>query len=324
MHFINLIKMIYQSFFNNFNHDNNSNFFEEEGLNPFELNFLNDHQENDNSFEVQPLNEEGEQKENLNEQQEQELCFDDSINPYNPLNLSDNEMGEQFKYEEMVLDEEERSQINEEIIPEIKVKEKREKIFEITKEKKDGKNLPKYPRIDDCKILFRTKINKQYIKNLNEAIKESDLPKVLKKIIHTPSYKKFTQKVKCESNLNDLQKTMFDILTINKEAEKNPRQNHENIQCILNYHMNNPTERVETIIQLIQMKYQEVIEMFYDSNEFNEFKEDEQVKYYNEEVKRQKKIDLFQRNGLITLFKSYYQKGEKDEKMVGRKRNASH
>ena len=82
----------------------------------------------------------------------------------------------------------------------------KEKIFEISKVKKTKKKLPKYPRIDDGKIYFRVKINKWFIKSLNDKIHKSDLSKELKKVIHSPNYQKFTEKVTAKSTYKDLEK----------------------------------------------------------------------------------------------------------------------
>ena len=100
--------------------------------------------------------------------------------------INDDEIEQNFLMPEMVLDEdkEPKEDINEGI-QEIKKNEKKyEKIFEITKVIKKKNKLPKYPRIDDYKILWRAKINKWHKSILNNEIKESDLPESLKKNIY--------------------------------------------------------------------------------------------------------------------------------------------
>ena len=193
------------------------------------------------------------------------------------------------------------------IIPDIKINEK---IFDIIKVNKNNPKAPKYLRIDDYKILWRTKINKFYIRILNDAIKQSDLPSEYKKIIHSPSYKKFTEVVKSYSAYKDLQRSMKDILCIGKETQKNQIQNYTNIRNIEIVYENNHTPTIGKIVGLLRMSYEEVIRMYYDTKMYKEIMHDDKARANDEELIRQKGITLFDEYGLITLFKSYFE--EKD------------
>ena len=153
------------------------------------------------------------------------------------------------------------------IIPDIKINEK---IFDIVKVNKNNPKAPKYLRIDDYKILWRTKINKFYIRILNDAIKQSDLPSEYKKIIHSPSYKKFTEVVKSYSAYKDLQRSMKDILCIGKETQKNQIQNYTNIRNIEIVYENNHTPTIGKIVGLLRMSYEEVIRMYYDTKMYTQ------------------------------------------------------
>ena len=299
----------------------------ESSLNPFELNFKDDKDDYYAPPEAPFLNKEEEFGEALKPMHNDEE--DQNIMPrINDCKFQVDEMGEEYKLLEMVLDEENSNIIEEgnEEIQKLNVIEggqsskKKEIIFEITKAKKSKRGVPQYARIDDCKIFCRAKINKWYIPSLNKAIKESDLPKELKKIIHSPCYKKFTQVVTCQTNYNDLQKTMATILCIGKETNDKQRQNYENIQAIFSNYQRNPTGSVEKIILLLNMPYEKAIERFYESDEFKEFKKDERALFYDKEVVRQKKISIFEDKGLIRLFKSYFHEEGKDKKMIGKKR----
>jgi hypothetical protein len=254
---------------------------------------------------------------------EEDLNMNEIAPLKNDFRYNDSEMDKEFK-NEMELDED-KNQLNEvnDEIPEIGLnddKPRQEMIFEITKVNKSKKGLPKYPRIDDCKIFWRAKVNKWYIATINNAISDSYLPKALKKIIHSPSYKKFTQVVTCQANFDDLQKSMSTILCIGKETNKNQRQNHDNIQSILTHYKANPSRSVEKIIMLFKMTYEEVIERFYESKEFIELKSDDGAMFYDEELQRQKGISILEEKGLIKLFKSYFTPDGEKVKMVGRKR----
>ena len=203
------------------------------------------------------------------------------------------------------------------IIPDIKINEK---IFDIVKVNKNNRKAPKYLRIDDYKILWRTKINKFYIRMLNDAIKQSDLPSEYKKIIHSPSYKKFTEVVKSYSAYKDLQRSMKDILCIGKETQKNQIQNYTNIRNIEIVYENNHTPTIGKIVGLLRMSYEEVIRMYYDTKMYKEIIHDDKARANDEELIRQKGITLFDEYGLITLFKSYFEEKDQDKKMIGKKR----
>ena len=203
------------------------------------------------------------------------------------------------------------------IIPDIKINEK---IFDIIKVNKHNRKAPKYLRIDDYKILWRTKINKFYIRILNDSIKQSDLPSEYKKIIHSPSYKKFTEVVKSYSAYKDLQRSMKDILCIGKETQKNQIQNYTNIRNIEIVYENNHTPTIGKIIGLLRMSYEEVIRMYYDTKMYKEIIHDDKARANDEELIRQKGITLFDEYGLITLFKSYFEEKDQDQKMIGKKR----
>ena len=203
------------------------------------------------------------------------------------------------------------------IIPDIKINEK---IFDIIKVNQNIPKAPKYLRIDDYKILWRTKINKFYIRMLNDAIKQSDLPSEYKKIIHSPSYKKFTEVVKSYSAYKDLQRSMKDILCIGKETQKNQIQNYTNIRNIEIVYENNHTPTIGKIVGLLRMSYEEVIRMYYDTKMYKEIIHDDKARENDEELIRQKGITLYDEYGLITLFKSYFEEKDQDKKMIGKKR----
>ena len=130
----------------------------------------------------------------------------------------------------------------------------------------------------------------------------------------------FTQKVTRQTNFDDLQKSMKTILCIGKETNKNQRKNHDNIESIQTHFQKKPSKSVEKIILLFKMTYEEAIEMFYESKEFIELKKDEEAIYYDEELKRQKGISIFEEKGLIRLLKSYFTPDGKKVKVTRKKR----
>jgi len=236
-----------------------------------------------------------------------------------PFKLDEEGMESEFVMD-LNEDDEHSNAINESfkgIIPDIKINEK---IFDIIKVNQNNPKAPKYLRIDDYKILWRTKINKFYIRMLNDAIKQSDLPSEYKKIIHSPSYKKFTEVVKSYSAYKDLQRSMKDILCIGKETQKNQIKNYTNIRNIEIVYENNHTPTIGKIVGLLRMSYEEVIRMYYDTKMYKEIIHDDKARANDEELIRQKGITLFDEYGLITLFKSYFEEKDQDKKMIGKKR----
>jgi hypothetical protein len=150
---------------------------------------------------------------------------------------------------------------------------------------------------------WRTTVNKYFIKKINKVIQDSDLPKELKRIIHTPNFEKFTEKSKKSKVLEELDKLMKDILSLVKPGQIKAKDNEKNIKKIEDFYEENPSESVKKIITLFNKTYRETIEMFYspDGKEyFNEFKEQNQQE--DEKFKDNRGYSLFETNALIRYF----------------------
>ena len=113
---------------------------------------------------------------------------------------------------------------------------------------------------------------------------------------------------------------MSAILCLGKEEDNKRKENYENIEAIKNFYKENPKKNVGKIIKLLDMTYEEVIEKFYESKEFDELKRDEVAIFYDEELVKQKNMSLFEKNGLIQLFKSYFAPQAKNETMLRKRR----
>ena len=163
----------------------------------------------------------------------------------------------------------------------------------------------------------RTTVNKYFIKEINKVIQDSDLPKELKRIIHTPNFEIFTEKSKKSKVLEELDKLMKDILSLVKPGQIKAKDNEKNIKKIEDFYEENPSESVKKIITLFNMTYRETIEMFYspDGKEyFNEFKEQNQKE--DEKFKDNKGYSLFETNALIR----YFEGSKKNDNLLGKKR----
>jgi len=296
--------------------------FDEIELNLYEMTFDDPHFEDFLDAKFKQI--EKEYNEILNPEPNYKKDFDMNESKPSGFKLNDSGIDKEFKEPEIIPDENENhlNEFNEKFqqIGANADLQTKEKISEITKVKKRKKRLPKSPRIDAFKKFLRAKVNKWYIPTINNAIKESDLPKDLKKKIYRPCNMEFTQKVTCQTNFDDLQKSMKTILCIGKETKKYQRKNYDNIQSILTRFQKKPSKSVEKIIMLFQMTYEEAIEMFYESKEFMELKNDDTAMKYDEMLKSQKGISIFEEKGLVRVFKSYFTPEGEKVKVTRKKR----
>lgn len=164
---------------------------------------------------------------------------------------------------------------------------------------------------------WRTTVNNYFIKKINKVIQDSDLPKELKRIIHTPNFELFTEKSKKSKVLEELDKLMKDILSLVKPGQIKAKDNEKNIKKIEDFYEENPSESVKKIITLFNKTYRETIEMFYspDGKEyFNEFKEQNQKE--DEKFKDNRGYSLFETNALIR----YFEGSKKNDNLLGKKR----
>lgn len=181
-----------------------------------------------------------------------------------------------------------------------------------------GKNQKKnYYNPFNYIIRWRTTVNNYFIKKINKVIQDSDLPKELKRIIHTPNFEIFTEKSKKSKVLEELDKLMKDILSLVKPGQIKAKDNEKNIKKIEDFYEENPSESVKKIITLFNKTYRETIEMFYspDGKEyFNKFKEQNQKE--DEKFKDNRGYSLFETNALIR----YFERSKKNDNLLGKKR----
>ena len=173
---------------------------------------------------------------------------------------------------------------------------------------KDSK--AKYFRVDSAKKHFKVAISRFATKKLNSLIKESHLPKRLKKKIHLPHNKLFTSNPKEYDNFQFLSLEWKEILILGNTGQNLQGNNKAKISEILNYKKN--PEKTKEIIEFLSLKYEDIIKLFYESKEFQKFKEDETTKFYEEGIQKEKNISLLKDNGLIKLFKMTNKKRKRE------------
>lgn len=175
-------------------------------------------------------------------------------------------------------------------------------------DKNKSSGLPSYFRMDMAKKYYKTKISKYATDELNEYIKNSKLPFKLKKKIHLPNSKLFTSKVTEKINYNSLNYSMREIFTIGKEKDQLQKKNFVYFSQIDEYIRNltdeQMSENILNIKNFLDMNYEDLIRMFYDSKKFLKFKNYELTKFYDNGVLSQDGFKLSEGYGLIKLFKT--------------------
>ena len=166
------------------------------------------------------------------------------------------------------------------------ISKKRKTIFK-TKEIKKGQINYEY-KLGNYIIRCITAVNQFIIKKINKKIEKNTSLKGMK--LHTPSYESFSEKLIIKENRSEyLNKTMKVIL---KEKEiKKQKENSTIIELI-------EKENDEELNRLLHLNYKDVIEKFYDSNDFEIFKFNREIQFYDQMFKRRHK-SIFEKYGLI-------------------------
>ena len=174
------------------------------------------------------------------------------------------------------------------------------------------KKLPEYWRFDATKKHWKSKISQFCEERLNKLIKGSDLPEALKIPIHKPNSLSFTANVKAKDNFGFLSESLKDIFSIGKDTEDLQKQNYDAFTKIFNYFTiignDHLPESLQKLKDFLEMSYEDLIKMFYDSDDFITFKEDYMTKYHDEGTKDQEGFSLLEDYGLIKVFKTLKKK----------------
>ena len=166
------------------------------------------------------------------------------------------------------------------------ISKKRKTIFK-TKKIKKGQINCEY-KLGNYIIRCITAVNQFIIKKINKKIEKNTSLKGMK--LHTPSYESFSEKLIIKKNRNKYLNTTMKVILKEKEIKKQ-KENSTIIELI-------EKENDEELIQLLNIKYKDVIEEFYDSNDFEIFKFNREIQFYDQMFKRRHK-SIFEKYGLI-------------------------
>ena len=175
-------------------------------------------------------------------------------------------------------------------------------------------SLPAYFRMDMAKKHFKVRISQYATDTLNKLIKESPLSKRKLDNIHLPNSKLFTSKVTECANYNSLNYTIKEIFIIGKDTEELQRNNFKTISQIYKImeKYEKLPENLEKVKDFLEMRYEDLIKMFYDSEEFKTFKDEKKTIFFNDGTKAQEGFTLLEDYGLIKLFKMLKKKRKRN------------
>lgn len=119
-----------------------------------------------------------------------------------------------------------------------------------------------------------------------------------------PSSKEFTSVTKAEKNRAWLKFEIKEIFTIGKESENGSLQ--KNNWKVIERIEDLEDEKSANIKELLDMTFEDfLIQIFFDSDEFKKFCEDEEIKRLDEEFKRQKGYSIREKYAFIKFIKNY-------------------
>ena len=153
-------------------------------------------------------------------------------------------------------------------------------------------------RSDSLLIKFKSFLGKNFIKHINYKLSNMSKRKIK---FFSFNYKKFTLNVTYNQNKIWLNEKVKDLLILGDEP--NQIKNEKSLKSLYN----KKDEVFNEIKNLLELTYKEIIERFYLSKYFEEFKKDKDILLLNENFQRVKNISILDKNGFIDFI--YKEKG---------------
>ena len=190
------------------------------------------------------------------------------------------------------------------------------KVFEINK---IGKNEPPIYRLDYYKKIFIKNFLDFLVKRGKHLIIKCNISEKLQKLnLHKPNYKLYAGNPKEKDNKIFLSKKVKEVfMDYDKNCSKGTGRQKENeklIKIIYGIIKSPNTEEEENLIDFFEMTIEKGIEIYYDSEDFELFKNNETNQEYDKCFFKEKNrnFSLFEKNGFIKLVNMpFYSKNPK-------------
>jgi len=155
-------------------------------------------------------------------------------------------------------------------------------------------------RCDSLLIKFKSFLGKSFIKYINDKLKKSTKRRIK---LFSFNYKKFTLNVSYAENQKWLNEKMKDLLVLG--SEPNQLKNEKALKSIYK----RKEEEFNEIKFLLELTYKDIIQRFYRSNFFEEFKNQQKIMQLNKNFKNIMNNSILKVDGFINFI--YTRKGNK-------------
>ena len=162
-------------------------------------------------------------------------------------------------------------------------------------------------RCDSLLIKFKSFLGKSFIKYINDKLKKSTKRRIK---FFSFNYKKFTLNVSYSENKKWLNEKMKDLLVLG--SEPNQLKNEKALKSMYR----RKEEEFNEIKYLLELTYKDIIQRFYRSNFFEDFKKQQKIMQLNENFKNIMNNSILEVDGFIHFIctrKGNKEKQEDDE-----------
>ena len=147
-------------------------------------------------------------------------------------------------------------------------------------------------RCDSLLIKFKSFLGKSFITFLNDKLKKSAKRRIK---LFSFNYKKFTLNVSYSENQKWFNEKMKDLLVLG--SEPNQLKNEKALKSIYK----RKEEEFNEIKYLLELSYKEIIQKFYRSNFFENFKKQQKIIQLNENFKKVMNNSILDQDGFINF-----------------------
>jgi hypothetical protein len=157
-------------------------------------------------------------------------------------------------------------------------------------------------RSDSLIIKFKSFLGKSFISYINNKLKNLTKRRIK---FFSFNYKKFTLNATYSENKKWLDEKMKNLLVLG--GEPNQAKNEKALKSLYR----RKEEEFDEIKDILESTYKDIIERFYESEYFEEFKKDEKVIILNDNFSKIMNISLLDKNGFIVFLNT--RKGNKEK-----------